>query len=306
MPQPVSPVPTAVKTQGWIRIVPGACQIAFPGDLTTQPYYVYARTSQAHSGPARAWGGNVSLCAKETSFALTTPIGGNRCSSDDSFAMPFNHIDTQGKTRWTTTFTQAPGPASLAAAREAGLARLLGDIGLLHMAGHTSAAKAAAAPVAMALDSFRTRMKMPKSAGPADLFDALETEALKVAAPAGYSVCNDTDEPVWAALGLREGGVWASRGWWKVSAGACARAITTPLSADKVYLVVERKDGHRLVSGKEMFCITHITFDVQRRTQCKERGLKSAGFAATDTRGLTGFAAHVSEDGLLPSLRHAR
>ena len=144
-------------------------------------------------------------------------------------------------------------------------------------------------PVAMALDTFRVRMKMPKIAGPADLFDALETEALKVAAPAGYSVCNDTDEPVWAALGLREARCGPRAAGGRSRPAPAPAPSTTPLSADKIYLLVERKDGQRLVTGKEKFCITHITFDVQRRTQCKERGLTSAGFAATDTRGLTGL-----------------
>ena len=85
---------------------------------------------------------------------------------------------------------------------------------------------------------------MPDNADSAALFDALETEALKVAAPAGYSICNDTDAPVWAALGLRDGKIWHSRGWWKVAPGACASAIAEAARHDKIYLLVERKDGH--------------------------------------------------------------
>ena len=144
---------------------------------------------------------------------------------------------------------------------------------------------------------------MMANAGAPDLFDALETEALKVSAPAGYSICNDTDAPIWAALGLRDEKVWHSRGWWKVAPGACAQTIAEALSHDKIYLLVERKDGRRLVSGRKKFCITNITFDVGRGADCKKRGLATAGFAATNTRALTGYTAHVGEDGLLPPMR---
>ena len=48
------------QTQGWTRIAPGDCQIARKEPLTAQSYLVYARSALAHSGPARAWGGNQS------------------------------------------------------------------------------------------------------------------------------------------------------------------------------------------------------------------------------------------------------
>jgi len=146
-------------------------------------------------------------------------------------------------------------------------------------------------------------MKLAADAGLADLYDALETEAMKVASPSGYSICNDTDGPIWAALGLRRAARWVAQGWWKVVPGACARAIATKLSSDKIYLLVEKSDGRRLVSGKENFCVTNITFEIEGRTRCSERGLSTVGFAAIDTKGRGGFTAHVSEDGLLPPPR---
>jgi uncharacterized membrane protein len=289
---------STITTRGWTRIAPGACEAAIQGALSAAAYYVYARTSQAHRGPARAWGGTSQLCVKETDYAIETPAGASNCRSDDAFLAPFAPVATKGEANWTMTFTQHPPLGSADAARRAGLARLLGDIGYRIGANGVEGVPAA-------LEKFRTRMKLTKDAPSADLFDALETEALKVAAPAGYSICNDTDAPVWAALGERRGKVWSSRGWWKIVPGACARVIATALDTDKVYLLVERKDGKRLVSGKEAFCITNIQFDVEGRMKCAARGLKPAGFATTVTKGLTGFAAHVSEDGLLPPPRFA-
>src|SRR6201999_4161938 len=57
---------TGINSQGWSRVAPGACRAVLPGDLGAPAYYVYARTSQAHSGPARAWGGQKQVCVKDT------------------------------------------------------------------------------------------------------------------------------------------------------------------------------------------------------------------------------------------------
>lgn len=288
-----SAVEGAMRTRGWTRIVPGACAIAIAGALNAAPYYVYARASQAHSGPALAWGGHTALCVKDTGYTLDTPLGAPRCASDDAFPAPFATLQTGGKTDWTTTFTQIPPLASWNAARQAGIARLLADSG--YKIGPNGSGG-----VAEALDKFRIRMKLATDAGLTDLFDALETEAMKVTSPAGYSICNDTDAPVWAALGLIAGKTAVARGWWKVMPGACARAIATKLSTDRVYLLVEGHGSARLVTGKDNFCVTAITFEIEGRAHCTERGLTTAGFAVTSTRGLAGYTAHVSEDGLLP------
>lgn len=281
----------AVTTQGWMRIVPGSCTAAIAGALTAKDYFVYARSSQAHRGPAHAWGGHTKFCAKDTDYALKLPFAAQQCPSDGAFPMPFARVDTGGSPNWTTTFTQTPPLASANAARQAGIARLLADAG--YRVGLDEGG------VAVALERFRTRMRLASNAGLTDLFDALETEAMKVASPAGYSICNDTGGPIWAALGMRRESTWVAQGWWKVMPGACARAITAKLSTDKIYLLAERTHNHHLVSGKADFCVTNITFEVEGREHCAERGLTAAGFAATDVKGRAGFTAHVGEDGLL-------
>ncbi|HEY6578117.1 MAG TPA: DUF1036 domain-containing protein, partial [Rhizomicrobium sp.] len=84
-------------TRGWTRVVPGDCATALQGPLSQPEYFVYARSSRAHAGPARAWGGRIRLCAKETNFAIDVPVGGAHCGSDDAFLMPFATISTGKK-----------------------------------------------------------------------------------------------------------------------------------------------------------------------------------------------------------------
>jgi uncharacterized membrane protein len=283
-------------TRGWTRIAPGDCALTIAEPLTAPAYYIYARSSQAHSGPSRAWGGQTKLCAKDTEFSLQTPFGAPSCGSDDAFSMPFAAVSTRGSGSWTTTFTENPRFASFLAARDAGIARLLSDIGYKVDLGDTKTD-------ADALARFRARVKLAANASPDDILDALETEALKASAPQGYSICNDGDSVIWAALGLQQGSNWLARGWWKISPGGCAKAITEPLAADHVYVLAEKHGNNHLVSGPTKFCVTDIEFEIYGNQRCGARGLSEAGFAVTNTKGLSGYAVHVGSDGLIPPVR---
>ena len=279
-------------TQGWTRIAPGDCIAPKTQPPFADLYFLAARTSQAHSGPSHVWGGPLRYCVKNTDFTLRAPLGAQACTSDDAFLLPFAAVNAKGAGSWKTTFTESPRIATLDVARAFGVARLLSDIGYKVGLGANKTYDEA-------LRKFRARMKLPGKASVDDLFDALETEAMKASAPAGYSICNDGDGDIWAALGLKEGNDWLSRGWWRVVPGACAKAIVDPLSADKMWLFAEKSGQNLLVTGPDKFCVTDIEFETHGRGKCASRGLIEAGFAATNTKGLAGYAAHVGNKGLL-------
>ena len=288
---------TEVATQGWSRITPGACRPVIPGALTASAYYVYARSSLAHEGPARAWGGDRPVCVKDVNFASRQPSTARDCSSDDFFPLSFAALDTHHAPSWTMTLSEGPNIASLDQARTAGLQRLLKDLGyrIAPIGARWDNASGAA------LADFRKRFHVSVRTSSADLFDALETGALKVTTSAGYSICNDTAKPLAAAIGEKRGADWVSHGWWKVEAGSCARAITTPLAADSIYLFAQRIGGTALVSGSAKFCTADIEFDIQGRARCKDRGLNEVGFGETRVKNLSGYAAHIGEAGLVAS-----
>ncbi|MEJ0042483.1 MAG: DUF1036 domain-containing protein [Rhizomicrobium sp.] len=177
-----------VAAQGWSRVTPGTCQAVLPDDLTAPAYYLYARSSQAHSGAQRAWGGNVQICVKDTNFTNRDAVNQTHCATDDFFQLPFATVDTHHLRSWTATFSETPQLASLPQAQLAGLKRLLRDAGYRIAAIDAAPDKATDA----ALADFRKKLRLAPTASVADMFDALETEALKNATPAGYAVCNDT------------------------------------------------------------------------------------------------------------------
>lgn len=291
-----------IGAQGWTRVVPGGCKIVLTGDLTAPAYYLYARSSQAHAGPARAWGGGTQVCVKDTNFTSRAAQNAVDCPSDDFFQLPFAAVDTHHLRSWTATFSESPGLATLPQAQTAGLKRLLHDTGYKLAAIDGKPDKAADA----ALADFRKRQKMTATANIGDVFDALETEALKTATPAGYAICNDTAKSVAAALAQKMRNDWISHGWWKIAAGSCARVVDDLQGLDSVFIYVQKVNGPALVSGANKFCVADIEFDIQGRGRCAQRGLTETGFAETKVKGLTGFAAHVGDNGLIKPLTPRR
>jgi uncharacterized membrane protein len=283
-------------TSGWTRIAPGDCQLARKEALTAETYLVHARSSLAHSGPPRAWGGAYPVCVKDANFTIRQAVTQPVCTTDDTFALPFAPLDNHGHSSWTMNFDEQPGLGSLSAAQLAGVKRLLADNG--YKVGSVDGKPDKA--TGTALNDFRARMHFAPQAGNSDLFEALEREARKKIAPAGYTVCNDSHDALMVALGQNDNSKPVSRGWWTVQPGACAKAITTPLSSDAVYLLAQRKIGGTLVGGGQRFCTNTTPFEIQGAGDCTVRKLGEAGFAKTDTRGKPGYVAHVTATGLKP------
>jgi uncharacterized membrane protein len=280
-------------TEGWTRIAPGECQIARKEQLTAETYLVHARTSLAHSGPPRSWGGAYPVCVRDANFSIKQAVTQPYCTADDTFPLPFAALDNRGKAQWTMNFDEQPA-MSLTEAQLAGVKRLLKDNGyaIARIDGKPDKT------TGTALADFRKRMHFAADAGNAELFTTLEREAGKHIAPAGYTVCNDAREPLLVALGQIDKGNAVSQGWWTVQPGACAKTMTTPLASDQVYLLAQRKSGGTLVGGPQRFCTTAAAFEIHSNANCTSRGFTESGFAATRTKGMSGYVAHIGPAGL--------
>jgi len=281
-----------LDAHGWVRIEPGDCGVGIDNALTAPAYFIYAKTSQAHAGAARAWGGKVPICARDTNFNTKTKLPIKGCPGSDYYRMPFALVERHGRTSWTATLTEGPSPKSLKEAKRAGINRLLTDLGY-----HVNVPGDRARD--LALDDFHKHMKLPADATDSDLFDALETEALKIVAPAGFTICNDTDGPLSAAIGIPKNKAVDTRGWWQIGAGACSRVVNDALKTDRVYLLAEDKDKRPLVSGPTKLCVADLEFEILGNGSCS-KGLKAMGFAVTSTKGRSGYVASIGENGLLP------
>lgn len=277
----------SAHTQGWTRIAPGTCQIPIHGDLIASQYFVYARSSRAHAGEGRAWGGGTALCVKDANFSLHTPIGAADCPGGSSFTRPFAALDTHHMRSWTLTFDDKPPEPDLAAAQRDGLKRLFRDNGVANGDGRATA-------------TLRKRLHLTPRADAAQLFDALETAALKNAAPAGVTICNDSTTPALAALGSKTTAGWRARGWWRIAPGSCAKTLNATPTNGKLYLLAQTERGAIMAGGPDKFCIADIAFDIKGRMHCTARGLATAGFAAITTHHAQGYVIHIGAAGILP------
>lgn len=274
------------QVRGWLRIAPGDCQSAIAGPLPAKTYLVYARSALAHSGPQRAWGGSVQTCVRDGTF-LIKQARQAPCSQPGSYAAPFATVNPRGRSDFTMTFDEQPAFGSLPAAQLAGAKRLLKDNGFALGAINSVTDKA----TGKAITVFRERARLPNEAGNAELFTALEQEAQKKVAPAGYTVCNDGKAELLVATADKSAKGMMAHGWWRIAAGACARTATAALNSDSVWLLAEKMDGSVVMGGPDKFCIAPEAFDLAQTGTC----VLQAGFARTLTKGRSFYVAHIGE-----------
>lgn len=282
-----------ILTRGWTRIVPGNCANAIAVPLKAASYFVSARSAHAQGAAPRIWGGQFQFCVQNSNFSLTTQVTNAGCNAPGTFQAPFAPIATNGASSWTMTFTEQPALATPDDARAAGLRRLLNDLGYQPAQDARS--------LGNAIGRYRAHMKLPASISPDDLFASLEAQdARKTVPQQGYSICNDGSAEIWAALGLKAGSDFVSRGWWGIAAGACTVAINTALGHDAVYLFASKEGNNHLVTGPMAFCASNTQFDIKGRDRCAARGLSTLGFVATNPKGAPAFTARIGDKGLQP------
>ncbi|MEE2920181.1 MAG: DUF1036 domain-containing protein [Pseudomonadota bacterium] len=270
------PVGGSVTVDGWIKLQPGACQVAVRAPLDPKYHYIYGRTSTAHRGGLREWGGARELCVDPTGgFSLESPPN---CTAMGLEARGFRPVEIKSRSRWTTTFTEIEN-YDRATAQAAGIQRLLEEAGVVSGAidgriGYKTRA---------AIGKFLEDNNLPDSTSDADLIDFLEQVAKETGRTVGFTLCNRTDKRIWSAIGRRGTEGWESRGWWMLEAGGCARVIDKALRGTEHYVYGEMEDGTRirtLSKASDPFCVGRAKFAIVGRDDCEASAYRTALFAA--------------------------
>ncbi|MES1197203.1 MAG: DUF1036 domain-containing protein [Pseudomonadota bacterium] len=288
----------AILVQGWIRLRPGECRLAVAAPLARGTHYLYARTSAAHHGGRRQWGGDATLCVDPaSSFAIENPP---QCSNMGLEERRFRRVQINKRDNWRTSFAEADG-FSLARAQQAGLERLLGDAGY-----DIYAPRGGIDPrrIGQSIAQFRAAARLQPNASDDQLIDALETAARRRGDQLGLTLCNRTHGRVWTAMARRRGEGWESRGWWQLGPGGCVRTLDEALIQDVyyVYAALETPEGQRyLAAGGEPFCTSPARFAILGREQCDERYYDSGLFSPIAARGRQGLVVEFEERDFLPA-----
>ncbi|MGE3303686.1 MAG: DUF1036 domain-containing protein [Hyphomonadaceae bacterium] len=282
----------SVLVSGWLRLRPGECRLAANAPLTRGVHYLFARTSSAHRGGRRQWGGASRLCVDPAnSFAIENPPN---CQTMGLEQRTFRDVRINKRDSWRTSLAEAE-PYSLATARSAGLQRLLADAGYDPA---TPAGRYDPRRMATAIAQFRAASGLSQSAREEQLIDALEAAARRRADSVGLTLCNRTASKLWSAIARRRGEGWESRGWWQLGPGGCARTIDDPLIQNVYFVeaVLESPQGERLLAaGGESFCTSPSKFAILGREKCDDRMYDTGLFTPISPQGREGMVVEFFE-----------
>ncbi|MEQ1865595.1 MAG: DUF1036 domain-containing protein [Micropepsaceae bacterium] len=273
-------------TRGWWIVPAGQCTVVIKGTLTQPVYYSFARSSFAHTGPIRTWGGTQTLCTGKGNFQANSD-GSDTCGPGFE-AQDFAKVETNGKAAWVTKLTEAIAYKSLDQARIAGLQRLLYDL-----ARFDGPIDGVAGPKFNdALTQARAAFAIPTGADQATTYTRLLAEAAKSQASAGLTFCNRTQDIVWTALATDSQGKKHSMGWWRLQPQQCEKVIKDRLVDQFVYAFAsaDRTEGvSQSWGGTTQFCTRESSFEIEDATDCAGRGFASTGFLKIDTLGRPGI-----------------
>lgn len=276
-----------ISTRGWWIVPAGDCLLVIKGEINKYPaIYTFARSSFAHSGSIRTWGGSQALCTGKGNTFQATSDGSDQCGPGYE-AQGFARVDTEGKTGWTTTLTETPGYKSLDHARIAGLQRLLADLGRFE----GSFDGVPGPKFSESLGQVRAALGVALNDA-SGLYNKLHAEAAKNQAGAGLTFCNRTQDIIFSALGIESEGKKRSMGWWRLQPGQCEKVIKDRLAERYVYAyaVADRTEGvPESWGGTKQFCTRDPTFEIPDASDCQGRSFKSTGFLEIDTGGRPGL-----------------
>lgn len=273
------PVGSSVVVDGWTKLRPGACEVAVEAPLAADVHFLYARSSTAHRGGARNWGGDRTLCVDTTSsFSIESPPD---CAAMGLDERRFRPVLIERTSNWRTNFRETE-TYDMARARQAGVQRLLKDADVYTGRIDGNIGRRTRAAIA----EFLKERGLDANTTDADLIDILEQAAIARARDVGMALCNRTDKRIWAAIGRRRPEGWESRGWWMLEGQGCARVIDEPLLQTQHYVYAELdnedEDGYRtLTDAAEKFCVARSKFAIVGRENCEASAYRSVNFLAT-------------------------
>lgn len=267
-----------IVVEGWKRLRPGACDVVLEGPLEPGIHYLFGRSSSAHRGGRRYWGGDSSLCIDPTgSFSVETLP---ECSLMGLEARNFRPVLVENKRRWRTQFTETES-RDLDEAAAAGVQRLLDNAGIYsgRIDGYLGRKTRAS------IGDFLKSKGLDETTSDADLMDILEQTAIERARNVGLTFCNRTDKRIWSAMARRRGEGWESRGWWLLEAGGCARVVDEPLLQAEHFAYAEMDNGDGTISvlrrGSDDFCVSRAKFAITGREECEAAAYRTGQFVAT-------------------------
>ena len=286
-----SPVAGKMTPRGWTRIRPGSCET--PDGTVGIQRFIYAKSSDSHRGGVREWKGKTPLCVSDADeFTADATLD---CAEQGFETRNYIAVSPDDP---VTSFVEAREYGGKAA--DAGIQRLLRDNGY----DITRIDGLAGRRTQRTLSTFLKDQELAQNLSQAEQIDALEAAARKHVQKIGLTLCNQSEERIWSAIGLRQKGLWESRGWWSIEPENCLQVYKDSLSASDLHFYALQEDtpddpeneaprpDKKLTSiavEPARFCIAEARFSALGRENCTDQGYHAATFRIlpTDREGMT-------------------
>lgn len=274
-----------LATRGWWRLRPGQCKVVLTEQTVPGRYFVYAESIPGHKGPLRSWSGETPLCVENSGFFNLR--NQDACRDDPSRQRNFFDVEvtSAAKGDWQSDFTEAAN-YTVYSAEVAGVQRLLRDIGSKIRRIDGSLGR----ETQRELTNFRRDKSLGAGANIDDAtIDSLIDEANAQESKRGFFYCNKAEQPVWSAIAyLENDDSYASKGWWLIEPGDCAKILKGALERDHYYVygVIEQgRSERRLSGGDKNFCVNAVRFEIADAISCADQDLNEALFRKVNVGG---------------------
>ncbi len=285
-------------TRGWFRIDPGACRSVLRGEISADRLFVHARALPLYGTLRPLNAEQIQLCAGEGDFLVA---GAAKCTKPSERMFAFAEVKPRKSENGFSVSVAESADYDPEQARFAAIQRLLTLVGFdAEPIDGVSGAKSE-----MALSAFlKSRGLAADTAQRPDFLDRLIAAARDGQAP-GLAWCNDTKHVVLASLAIEDGNEIATRGWWRIEAGAClrpelprritGRVFTFAEAVDASGAIIERKGRPLSWGGATQLCVKNVRFEIREHANCPARGLEVKGFAPIDLAAQGGATLRFRE-----------
>ena len=115
-------------------------------------------------------------------------------------------------------------------------------------------------------------------------------------AHADFRICNRTSARIGLAIGVKEGPIFITQGWYNMKPNACDNPIKDDLKAGPYYIYGVDYDRGGEWSGPQLLCIGDHEFYVEGSADCYARGYERAGFRRIETKGQRNWTLDITDE----------
>lgn len=274
----------STATRGWFRIDPAQCRVVAQGTLTADRILLNARALSVYGSSPMPQNGSDNLCTAPDNFVIAAA---RQCRRGQT-AAPFTEIKpSQGDDGNLVAYLAEGSDYDDEQAKLAGIQRLL------LIAGYD------AAPIdgvdgpktQAALAAFLKSRGLDREVVNTPNFFETMIKAVQSPSPTGLTWCNDTSHKVMAAVGIDDGKVVTSHGWYGIAPGTCLHPDITGQprqvfsfaeAVDATGQTVRLKGKPLDWGGTKILCTRDGKFEFSEQGDCGARGLAPTGFTAVD------------------------